>query len=67
MKPISELTYAEAFDELRTIIESMQNDKYDIDRLAEMTKRASALIAECRNRLTATDEEIRKILAESAS
>jgi exonuclease VII small subunit len=67
MKPISELTYAEAFDELRTIIESMQNDKCDIDRLAEMTKRASALIAECRNRLTATDEEIRKILAESAS
>ena len=67
MKPISELTYAEAFDELRTIIESMQNDKCDIDRLAEMTKRASALITECRNRLTATDEEIRKILAESAS
>ncbi len=67
MKPISELTYAEAFDELRTIIESMQNDKCDIDRLAEMTKRASTLIAECRNRLTATDEEIRKILAESAS
>lgn len=67
MKPISELTYAEAFDELRTIIESMQNDKCDIDRLAEMTKRASALIAECRNRLTATDEEIRKILADSAS
>ena len=67
MKPISELTYAEAFDELRTIIESMQNDKCDIDRLAEMTKRESALIAECRNRLTATDEEIRKILAESAS
>lgn len=67
MKPISELTYAEAFDELRTIIDSMQNDKCDIDRLAEMTKRASALIAECRNRLTATDEEIRKILAESAS
>ncbi len=67
MKPISELTYAEAFDELRTIIESMQNDKCDIDRLTEMTKRASALIAECRNRLTATDEEIRKILAESAS
>ena len=67
MKPISELTYAEAFDELRTIIESMQHDKCDIDRLAEMTKRASALIAECRNRLTATDEEIRKILAESAS
>lgn len=67
MKPISELTYAEAFDELRTIIESMQNDKCDIDRLSEMTKRASALIAECRNRLTATDEEIRKILAESAS
>jgi len=67
MKPISELTYAEAFDELRTIIESMQNDKCDIDRLAKMTKRASALIAECRNRLTATDEEIRKILAESAS
>ncbi len=41
----------------------MQSDALDIDLLAAYTRRATELIAECRRRLTATDEELRTILS----
>ncbi len=63
-KPMAELTYNEAAAELESILRLMQSDNCDIDRLAELTRRATALIAECRRRLTATDQELRAILAE---
>lgn len=63
-KPIAELSYNEAAAELEKILRTMQSDSCDIDRLAELTRRATALIAECRRRLTATDEELRAILSE---
>ncbi|MCM1071845.1 MAG: exodeoxyribonuclease VII small subunit [[Clostridium] fimetarium] len=63
-KPMAELTYNEAAAELEKILRLMQSDNCDIDRLAELTRRATALIAECRRRLTATDQELRAILAE---
>ena len=61
-RPVKELTYNEAFEELSTILKTMQSDQCDIDRLAALTRRATELIAECRARLTATDEELRSIL-----
>lgn len=42
----------------------MQSDDCDIDKLAALTRRATELIAECRSRLVATDEELRAILAD---
>lgn len=63
-KAIDKLTYNEAFAELDTILRTMQSDNCDIDRLASMTRRATALIGECRRRLTATDEELKAILTQ---
>lgn len=62
MKEIAEMTYSEAIIELEQILRAMQGDQCDIDKLAGLTRRATQLIAECRKRLTATDEELRKIL-----
>lgn len=64
LKPIAELTYNEAAAELELILRTMQGDQCDIDQLASLTRRATELIAECRRRLTLTDEELKKILAE---
>lgn len=64
LTPVKDLTYAKAMDELESILRLMQSDQCDIDRLAAMTRRATELIAECRSRLTATDEELRSILAQ---
>lgn len=63
MKEIKEMSYNEAVAELEQILRTMQGDQCDIDRLAILTRRATELIAECRARLTATDEELRTILA----
>lgn len=63
--PVKELTYTQAINELEGILRLMQSDECDIDRLTALTRRATALIAECRSRLTATDEELRAILSES--
>lgn len=61
--PVKELTYNQAVAELEAIIKSMQSDNCDIDRLAAQTRRATELLAECKSRLTATDEELHQILS----
>ncbi len=62
--PVAELSYTKAVAELETILRMMQSDECDIDKLASYTRRATELIRECRTRLTATDEELRAILAD---
>ena len=62
MTPVKELTYNQAVAELENILRLMQSDDCDIDRLAALTRRDTELIAECRSRLTATEEELRGIL-----
>ena len=59
-----ELTYEEAFTELQAIVRRMENDELDIDQMSAQLKRAQDLIALCKEKLTKTDEEIKKILTE---
>ena len=56
--------YEEAFQELQTIVRHMENDDLDIDQLAIQLKRAQQLIKLCKDKLTKTDEEIKRIIAE---
>ena len=63
-KPVNELTYTEAVSELEAILQMMQGDKCDIDRLTDYTRRATELLTECRSRLTTTDEQLRSILSQ---
>ena len=59
-----EQKYEAAFAELQTIVRKMENDELDIDEMSEQLKRAQELIKFCKDKLTKTDEEIKKILAE---
>lgn len=61
--PVDTLSYTQAVAELENILRLMQSDKCDIDLLAAYTRRATELLASCRSRLTATDAELREILA----
>ncbi len=54
--------YEEAYAELQTIVRRMENDELDIDQMTDQLKRAQELIKLCRDKLTKTDEEIKKIL-----
>lgn len=63
-KSVKDMTYTEAVSELESILQTMQSDKCDIDRLTDYTRRATELLTECRSRLTTTDEQLRSILAQ---
>ena len=65
MPEVKDLTYNQAISELEQILRLMQSDECDIDRLAALTRRATELIAECRKRLTATEEELATILKQN--
>ena len=60
-----EPTSEEALQELQTIVHRMENDELDIDQLSTQLKRAQELIKLCKDKLTKTDEEIKKILSEA--
>lgn len=61
---MKEIKYEAALAELQTIVNKMENDELDIDQMSEQLKRAQELINLCKDKLTKTDEEIKKILAE---
>jgi len=63
MKEEQKPNYEAAFAELQTIVRRMENDELDIDQMTDQLKRAQQLIRLCKDKLTKTDEEIRKILA----
>ena len=57
-------TYTEAIAELENIVRRMQSDDCDIASLAGYTRRALQLLKYCKEKLTRTDEELKKCLEE---
>lgn len=57
-----EIKYEEAVSQLEDIVRKMENNELDIDQLGEQLKKAQMLLKFCKDRLTKTDEEIKKIL-----
>lgn len=63
MTDLNNLTYAQALAELERILNSLRSDSTDVDTLAERTRTAAELLAFCRSKLTRTEEELEKVLA----
>ena len=59
-----EINYEKAVGELKEIVRKMENDQLDMDSLTQQLRRAQTLIRFCKDKLTKTDEEIKKILEE---
>lgn len=59
-----EMKYEKAVCELEEIVDKMERDELDIDQLSEQLKRAKVLVRLCKDKLTKTDEEIKKLLSE---
>ena len=57
-----EQKYEVAMRQLEDIAAKMENGELDIDSLSEQLKTAQKLIKQCKDKLTKTDEDIRKIL-----
>lgn len=54
--------YEECIRQLEDIVSRLENDEMGIDELTTELKKAQQLIKLCRDKLTKTDEEIKKIL-----
>lgn len=57
-----EPTYQEALDELRAIHARLRGEEVDVDRLLDDVKRASDLLAFCKQRLEAVGERVEDVL-----
>lgn len=61
---MDDLTFEEAFRELENIVKSLEDNTLTIDDITSRINRAAILITHCRQKLTATDLEVQKILNE---
>ena len=59
-----DLKYEEAMATLEQIVARMENNELDLDTMSEERKKAQQLIKLCKDKLTKTDQEIRKLLNE---
>lgn len=57
-----EFKYEAAMMQLEEIVKKMENGDLDVDSLCEQLKVAQKLIKQCKDKITKTDEEIKKIL-----
>ena len=60
---MEKINYEQAIEELETIVSKMESGELNLDAITEELKRAQKLIKLCKDRLTKTDEEIKKILS----
>ena len=61
------LNYTDAYDELLTIIEDIENGDISVDVLSEKVKRASVLLNFCKNKLHQTQVDVDQILKDLES
>ncbi|MDD2314760.1 MAG: exodeoxyribonuclease VII small subunit [Proteiniphilum sp.] len=59
---MEKLTFTAAKKELEAIVKAIESGEMDVDILTEKVKRASELIAFCKEKLTKTENELQKIL-----
>ena len=57
----TELKYEDALRQIEQIVEKLENNELDIDTMGEQLKTAQKLIRLCKDKLTKTDDEIKKI------
>lgn len=59
-----ETTYTSAFEELQMIVSEIESGDISVDELSEKVKRASVLIAICKEKLFKTEDDVNQILKE---
>lgn len=59
------LTYEQAMARLETLVSAMESDKLEIDKLCDTLEEVKALLAQCRDKLYKTEEQVKNILEEN--
>lgn len=58
----SQYSYIDAFNELQEIVSNIEQGEINVDDLTTSIKRASQLINICKAKLTASENEVEKLL-----
>ncbi len=61
--PADELTYLEALTELEAILDRLEHDEPDVDRVADDVARAAELVTHCRNRITTARTRVQEVVS----
>lgn len=61
-----EVSYAEAMAEVEQILARFNTQQMDVDTLAAEVKRATELIAQCKERLVRAEREVAEVLGTEA-
>lgn len=61
--PVADLSYPDALAELETILERLEHDEPDVDRVADDVARATELIVHCRSRISAARIKVDQVVA----
>lgn len=56
------MTYTDAYEELQQIVSDIEDGEITVDVLSAKVKRASELIKVCKEMLTSTEADVKKIL-----
>lgn len=64
MSELDALAYQDAVKELETILKRIEGEGVDLDALARDVERAAVLITLCRDRIRATEAQVRTVVAE---
>ena len=57
-----ELSYSDALEELETILDQIENDRVELDELADKVERAASLIHHCRSKIEHTEMQVQRII-----
>lgn len=62
--PVAELGYADALAELEVILERLEHDEPDVDRVAADVARAADLVVHCRSRITDARLKVEQVVGD---
>ena len=60
--PVDQLGYADALAELERILDRLEHDEPDVDRVADDVARAAELVHHCRSRITAARLRVEDVM-----
>jgi exodeoxyribonuclease VII small subunit len=61
--PVDQLSYPDALAELEAILDRLEHDEPDVDRVADDVARATELIVHCRSRISAARIKVDQVVA----
>lgn len=62
--PVDQLGYAAALSELEAILDRLEHDEPDVDRVAADVARAADLVRHCRNRIAAARLKVEEVVGD---